>query len=336
MSENRLIVDESARLAELTSLGLLDSPREERFDRITRLARHMFGVEVAVITLVDDRRVWFKSKQGLAGAGFDRDHSMCARVITDGQPLMISDAALDSRFAEHPLVAGMPAVRFYAGYPLAGPRGVLIGTMAVMDSVQRFFGNDDMSALRDLAMTVEQHIIDAQLSNYYELTGLSNRRGFSAIGHKVLEMSIRSKVAAVLVYLDMDRLKPINDQLGHQYGDSALREVAGILMNVFRSSDVIARVGGDEFVVLLSGAVSAEVAVRRLRRTLDERNAVSELAYPLSMSIGVAEFDPHHPCSLDDLVRVADNGMRQEKSTKPSSREVQPLSRPGSAQRYSP
>ena len=107
--------DEQSRLAALKSLGILDTPAEERFDRFTRLAQKLFNAPIAAISLVDDKRQWFKSMQGLEVEETERDIAFCAHAITDDEIFTVDDASTDPRFADNPLVTGDPNIRFYAG-----------------------------------------------------------------------------------------------------------------------------------------------------------------------------------------------------------------------------
>ena len=156
--------DECARLAELTSLGLLDTQPEERFDRITRTARRLFGVATALVSLVDAERQWFKSAQGLDARETARDISFCGHTILADDAFIIEDAALDARFADNPLVRGAPHIRFYAGMPLHGPHGHRIGTLCLIDPAPRRFDAADLTALGDLAMLAEVQCHTRQLN----------------------------------------------------------------------------------------------------------------------------------------------------------------------------
>lgn len=152
------------------------------------------------------------------------------------------------------------------------------------------------------------------LSHVDELTGLLNRRGFTAQATQALQQARRSGSRCRLLFIDLDYLKTINDRHGHAAGDRALRDVAGILRDVFRDSDVLARVGGDEFVVLAPGCAGADDTVRRrLGAALDARNRATDAGFPLSVSIGEAAFDPAAPKALEQLVAAADAALYREK-----------------------
>jgi len=119
MKKAPLPVNEEQRLAALRALCILDTPPEERFDRITRLAKKLFEVPIALITLVDAERQWFKSCQGLRVRETPRDISFCGHAILSQEGLVVPDTLLDERFADNPMVLGEAGIRFYAGRPCA-------------------------------------------------------------------------------------------------------------------------------------------------------------------------------------------------------------------------
>jgi phosphoribosyl 1,2-cyclic phosphodiesterase len=146
--------NEPARLTSLRALDLLDTEPEERFDRITRVATALFNVPMATITLVDERRQWFKSCQGTAGREDPRDASFCAHVVSQREPMIVVDTLSDDRFADNPLVLGGPRIRFYAGYPLTLNDGSCIGTLCLLDTRPHTFKDSDLEQLRDLTLIV--------------------------------------------------------------------------------------------------------------------------------------------------------------------------------------
>lgn len=313
--------DERRRLATLRALGLLDSPAEERFDRITRLAQRLFDVPTVLVSLIDEDRQWFKSSQGTEVAETSREVSFCGHAILGTGVMQVPDARLDPRFTDNPLVAGDPRIRFYAGCPIAAPDGSKIGTLCLIDSEPRVLSGGDEQALADLAELVEREIAAIQLALDDELTGLSNRRGFLLMADKVLDVCRRQGVAAALVFADLDNLKLINDRFGHEEGDRAIREMAAILTLTLRSSDVLGRVGGDEFCALLSGKSTGEDAVERVQFSLARRNAQSSNLYPLELSIGLADFDPLEPMPLTELMDRADQAMYESKVRRRATRD---------------
>lgn len=155
--------NEAERLAALKELKLLDTDAEERFDKLTRLARKLFQVPIALVSLVDADRQWFKSKQGLDACETGRDISFCGHAILDNVIFEVTDATQDKRFADNPLVTGPPDIRFYAGVPLATNTGYRIGTLCIIDSTPRQLNDEDRCALKDIASLVESEINHVQL-----------------------------------------------------------------------------------------------------------------------------------------------------------------------------
>lgn len=156
MKAPALPYDEDQRLDALRTLRALDTPVEERFERITRLAQAFFGVTVAAITLVDEERQWFKSARGLEIRQTERRISFCGHALLEDAMLVIEDAAADPRFADNPLVTGPPFIRFYAGIPLRGRNRQPIGTLCIIDHQPRSANEIDFQALKDLAALAER------------------------------------------------------------------------------------------------------------------------------------------------------------------------------------
>ena len=150
--------DEASRLDALRALKLLDTPAEERFDTITRRARTSFNVPIALITLVDSDRQWFKSRDGLELEETSRASSFCSHAILQDDVYIVGDAQADPKFSDNPLVTGNPHIRFYAGKPLRSPEGKKIGTLCLIDRVPRQFGEDEQARLQSMAAWAEREI----------------------------------------------------------------------------------------------------------------------------------------------------------------------------------
>ena len=133
------------------SWRILDTEPEERFDRITRLAAALFDVPVALVSLVDENRQWFKSCHGLSVRETSRDISFCAHVVHSREPMIVPDTFQDTRFADNPLVIDGPRIRFYAGYPLILDDGSCIGSLCLIDTRPRSLEGADLDRWRDLA-----------------------------------------------------------------------------------------------------------------------------------------------------------------------------------------
>ncbi len=149
--------NESERLGALRALLLLDTPPEERFDRIVQFAAREFDVPIALISLVDENRQWFKSRVGLDACETSREVSFCGHALSMDAPLVIEDALLDERFADNPLVTGPPHIRFYAGAQLRLASGLVVGTLCLIDQAPRRLDEMDLGILGSLrALVVEE------------------------------------------------------------------------------------------------------------------------------------------------------------------------------------
>ncbi|MEQ8484856.1 MAG: sensor domain-containing diguanylate cyclase [Pseudomonadales bacterium] len=310
--------DEKTRLDTLRALNILDTSPEERFDRLTRLAKRLFGVPIALVSLVDENRQWFKSRQGLDACETSRDVSFCGHAILSDEVLLVPDAAIDERFHDNPLVVNDPAIRFYAGCPLRVPNGSRLGTLCLIDREPRDFDEDDLALLRDLARMAEQELAAVQLATMDELTMVSNRRGFEALAVHALALCRRLQRPAALLFFDLDGFKEVNDTFGHAEGDRALTTFATLLQQTFRESDVIGRLGGDEFAVLLTNAADTEsdAAITRLQQSVDAHDREAQRGYELAFSVGRVPLDPARHRTLDDLMSDADQRMYAHKNAR--------------------
>jgi len=184
--------------------------------------------------------------------------------------------------------------------PILNEEGEIIGFLAIQrDITENKRMEEDLRALS---------LID-------ELTGLYNRRGFVTLAQQQLKLANRLMRKDFLVFVDLDRMKWINDTFGHQKGDEALAETANILKNTFRESDIVARIGGDEFAILTVETEDADIEAinARLQGNTRDRNGKGNRGFHLSMSVGITRYDPEHPCSIDELLVKADKLMYEQK-----------------------
>lgn len=277
----------------------------------------MFGVPISLVSLIDANRQWFKSNQGLDATETPRDISFCGHAILGDDILLIPDATLDDRFSDNPMVVDNPNIRFYAGCPLTISNGSKIGTLCIIDREPRDFSEEDIKLLRDLAAMAEQEIAAVQLSTLDELTLISNRRGFMALGQHSLNLAVRAGAASMMVFFDLDGFKQINDRFGHAEGDRALIAFAEQMRSVFRDTDVFGRIGGDEFAVLLSSADDAilDEVLARFAEAIRDYNAKALRGYDLAYSAGrVVHRAPDD--SIDVLLAQADALMYENKQSK--------------------
>ncbi|MCP2520887.1 GGDEF domain-containing response regulator [Candidatus Aminicenantes bacterium AC-708-M15] len=217
---------------------------------------------------------------------------------------------------------------------LTGLDDSTIGVKAVQQGAQDYLikGKVDGQLLfRSICYAIERHHMMKRLKELAttdELTGLYNRRGFLTYGKELLKLAKRMERAIFLLYVDLDRMKWINDNFGHQEGDKALQEISNILRKNFRKSDVIARIGGDEFVVL--GLVTSwrgektlsEILIGRLEEKLNAFNLKSSLPYKLSISAGLVAFDSSSIKNIDELLEEADKLMYEHKRRKQRSSKI--------------
>jgi two-component system cell cycle response regulator len=157
-----------------------------------------------------------------------------------------------------------------------------------------------------------------------ELTGLCNRRGFFTLVEQQIRLSKRLKKDIYMLYVDVDNLKMINDTMGHQIGDMALIDAANILKTTYRESDIIARIGGDEFVVAPIGTTAGRIkaVTARLDKNIERHNATEGRPYKLSLSFGVAHCGPGNVCSIDELLARAEKMMYERKKKRKSGQEI--------------
>lgn len=304
MQEPPVPIDENQRLRSLATLCMLDTIPEERFDRITRLACRAFNVPIALVSLIDRDRQWSKSRQGVAVFETGRNVSICGHTILQEGPLIVPDAIADQRFADNPLVAGPPKIRFYAGQPVHGPDGSRVGTLCIIDRQPRRFSEEDRRTLADLAAIVDREFSLVDRTIIDELTNLANRRGFTTVANHVLAFCLRNFQPATVVCIDLDNFIAVNDDHGHEAGDDVLRQFSAMLNTHFRTSDVVARFGGNEFAVLCSGTTSDQLSASLERLRVDFAASTISQEYPgLSWSARLVDFIPGSGDTIDDLLR---------------------------------
>lgn len=319
--------NEARRLASLENYRILDTLPETYYDDVTRLASLLCGSPIALVSLVDGERQWFKSRVGLDAASTSRDDAFCAHAVCEPEQVMVvGDATRDARFERNPLVLGEPHIRFYAGAPLVTTEGDAVGTLCVIDRAPRELTAAQTEGLRTLARTViaqlelrrnlsameqilleqeqdlasledrkrrieESHVRLQLTANTDALTALLNRRGLEHRLDEEFALATRYLAPLSILVVDVDRFKQYNDSFGHRSGDDALCRLAALLREATREFDVVARYGGEEFVVVLpnTGAPGAVVLAERVRRM------VQQAAWPqrqVTVSIGAATQQP--------------------------------------------
>lgn len=282
--------DEPARLAALARYQVLDTAPEPAFETVVALVRAALDVPIAAVSLIDSDRQWFKAQSGLAVCETARSVSFCTHTIQTRSPLVIHDSHADDRFRDNPLVVGAPFIAAYAGIPLASPDGYNVGALCAIDTVARSFTLAQIDMLRGFAKIVLSELELRKQTQHDELTGLLTRGAIFALAAQELSRRDRHGRPAALLMFDVDRFRGINDRLGHPGADKVLRSIATCAAAALRTGDQIARVGGDEFMILLPETLPPEATVVAER----VRQRIAELSHPelppgaVTISIGVA------------------------------------------------
>lgn len=345
MREPEIPEDEPQRLAKLDSLGIVYTPAEERFDRITKLARSVFDVPIALVSLVTQKCQWFKSAQGLTASETSREISFCGHAILQQETFVVSDTLQHPDFVDNPLVTSDPFIRFYAGHPLMY-EGSAMGTLCLIDRRPRELSEEDLEMLRgmaawaenEMAMTVlnaTQRQLSSELDDVRRqamldpLTKVWNRQGMDQVVGVTLEQALRAEHRVVLMLLDIDHYKEVNDNYGHVAGDVALKEVAQRIRASVRPNDVVVRYGGDEFLVLAADCpddMALMLAQRILRRVNESSVMVDGEEMCLSLSIGVTSIAASALIDITQMIKSADAALYEAKSAGRNTVKVTSLS----------
>lgn len=301
-------VHNGARVASLDAQGLLDSAPEPMFDRFARLAARVADAPTALVSVVSDDRQYFAGLCGLPQPWADArqtplSHSFCQHVVANAAPLVIEDARLDAVLCANLAIADLDVIA-YAGFPIMSPTGHVLGSLCAIDSSPRVWQPAQIEALADIALLVGNELerrdlvrrlaIDARTD---VLTGMANRRAWDDELPSALRRAERLGHPLSVVLLDIDHFRAYNDRFGHPAGDAALREIGASWHGQIRDIDLLARIGGEEFGLLLPGcdAEAALEVVDRLRANVPEGLTASAgvvaWALPLTPEQFVAEAD---------------------------------------------
>jgi diguanylate cyclase (GGDEF)-like protein len=285
---------EAQRLSALDHYDVLDTPREQAFDSIARLTRKLLGVPIALVSVLDAHRQWYKAAEGVSATEAPRQDTFCRIAIEGTTPLLVEDATADPRFSDNPYVTGAPGIRAYAGIPLRTSDGHNIGTLCAVDTERRRFSADQIEALTDLARLAMDELELRRIAATDVLTGAMSRRAFKAEADRAVALALRHHHDVSCILLDLDHFKSVNDTHGHAAGDAVLVKVLDACRDVLRGTDLVGRLGGEEFAVLLP-QTSLEAAMdvgEKLRRAIGDLT-VETLpdAFRITASFGVASLD---------------------------------------------
>lgn len=319
---------EADRLNELYRYEVLDTPRDGAFEDITRLAARYFNVPIAIVSLVDRDRVWFKSAVGLDGIDqIARGPGLCASAIMQDGVYVASELRNDPDSLANPLVACESGFRFYAATPLKGENGFNLGTFCLIDTVPRSFSDEnrrDLEIFGGLVMTqMEQRLSHRKLASaarsisernvalsreasHDPLTGLYNRAAAARLIAEMQSGPEGEQQSAVLL-LDIDKFKSVNDTYGHHAGDAVLVEVAHRIRDSVRATDHAIRYGGEEFLVILRKCPEdrARVIAQRIRNAVEKAPVVFE-GVPLAVTISGGLFHSPSARQIEEMIRSAD------------------------------
>lgn len=273
--------------------------------------------------------VYVVDKDGIAVSGFDFNNDKGKKesgifTITEKAPITFNNRVAGMVYLSVPRISSISVML-----------AILFSSMTLGISISLFVYHFPLKVVRGVekqllqkTSELQEEIIERKrteekiknLSLTDELTGIYNRRGFFTFANQQLKVASRMKKGVLLFYADMDDLKLINDNMGHQEGDRAIIDASNVLKKTFRESDIIARMGGDEFAVMMIEASDsdAEVMTDRLQKNVDFHNAKKNRPYRLSLSFGFVRYNHDYPQSIDDLLAKADSLMYEYKKRKKS------------------
>lgn len=314
--------DEAERIASLKRYRILDTLAEDSYDDLLNILAGICNTPIGALTLVDEDRQWFKARLGLDVSQTPRSESFCAHaILKPDQLLVVEDATGDTRFHDNPLVTGSTKIRFYAGAPLIASDGHALGALCVIDNHPRHLSDFQKSALSSLSRQAsalmelrrssdelrhqlsEREWYEQRLQEHREalelqnaqliaqtrsdpLTGLANRRAFSAALEAELARAKALGTNLALAMCDIDYFKKINDTYGHPAGDQVLISLAAMLQRALGENAMAARCGGEEFALLLPGHNLADaMALCESIRLAAPRLPVTA---PITVSLGLA------------------------------------------------
>lgn len=307
--------DEYGRQRALDRLNVMDTPKEQPFERIIDLVKATLDAPICAVSLIDHDRQWFRAARGLEVEQTPRNIAFCDHAIRAEVPFVIEDALLDERFAQNPLVVGEPFIRSYLGIPLTLPDGYIVGTLCLIDHRPRAFDPHEIEILKNFANLVIGELELRTIAFTDGLTKLLSRKAWTTQVEEQIDRSNRRSDGLSIVLFDLDHFKTVNDRFGHDVGDQVLRMTAEGVSAMLRRNDLFGRVGGEEFAVCIMNA-SPEVGLAVAERI---RLAIAGLAFPdhdglsCSASFGVAMLKPGE--RLKQVLKRADDALYKAKRT---------------------
>ncbi len=318
---------EPQRLAAVRRVGLLGTPAEERFDRITRLARRLFDVPMAVIDIIGEKLAWLKSAQGMDAFEGMRCDSYCHHTVLEDEAFIVTDASCDARVHDSGFASSWV---FYVGIPLHF-EGHRVGVLCIGDTRPRDIDDESLALLRDLAAMAEQELLVSKMSatqialahsneelemkaNVDVLTRVWNRGAILEIAENERLRSTAGMMIAILL-IDLDHFKKINDDYGHLAGDEVLRMSGERLRASIRPTDAVGRYGGEEFMIVMTNVQREDVArvAERIRTTMAKtpiRFGSHSIEWTCSAGYAIGNAND----SINTLVQRADEALYRAKA----------------------
>lgn len=324
---------ETQRLAALHAHAIIDTEPEPEFDAVARAAARLFGMPVAFIGLLDADRLWIKASVGLSLPAVERFVSLGSWAVAqslDGAlpAVVIDDLRVDPRFAGEPMVSQAIGLRFYAGAALVDERGHVLGTVGVLDTQMRSFDDDQRALLIDVAILAltalqarQRGRLLQQIAHADPLTGAADPQQFEQTLDVELRHAMRTGESFAVLRLDLDGFGDINTAYGQAAGDAVLREVGRRLHQQVRLGDVLARLGSDDFGVVMrhGGEVQAQMLAARIVAAVRQPVTLGSGGEEVSpgISVGVAAYSDRIG-SIAELLAEADASLQQARAQKES------------------
>lgn len=341
---------EQERIASLYRHHILDTSPDVAFDRITALAAQLLKVPIALVSLVDKERIWFKSHHGLGVEQIERVPGFCATAIMSEGPYVVKDAKNDARTQNNPLVTSDFGLRFYAGVPLKSKDNQNLGMLSVIDTKSREITLEQIKVLVTLSHTI-MHLMELHLaashiqelntalssshdkltiahtelmfeSSHDGLTGLLNRGAIMNMLNQLHAIAQREGKPLFIAIIDIDHFKQINDTYGHLIGDKVLIEVARRIKHVSREATSVGRIGGEEF-MLINYPCDLDEAITATQRVLDavrdEPIFINEQnkRFEIKVTISIGYYSAINPAKMDAyaLFKCADEALYKSKNS---------------------
>lgn len=310
MQKPAMPVDEAKRLGALMSYDILDTPQEQAFDDLTWLGMQITDVPICLVSLIDTQRQWFKSRQGLEACETGRDISFCGHAILQTEPLMVSNALEDQRFADNPLVTGDPKIRFYAGFPLVNPQGFSLGTLCVIDRRPRTLKPEQIAMMEALARQVVSQmelrragIEQARLAEAALEATKAKSQFLANMSHEV-----RTPMNAIIglsdLLLDRDLPPDVTEKL------ETMRSTADFMTHLLSDILDFSKIEAGKL-LLESLTFSVSSLLERLKQTYGPQARGKDLSLDLDLQEGIPDLLKGDPYRLEQvLVNLIGNALK--------------------------